>query len=200
MHNVHHSNQIIALPERVFQRLSLLEYLWVVCCCRRELIVCKSDGSGLHACTHILSPYAFQARAVCSYLMHASSNIIHRQTQTYAMHEALSPCLCLRRNLGGNQLSVLPERLFEGLSSLQTLWVVYCCRQLCMRCCLELLSIWLRDLAATITVCPCKGPIQTYIPVCLHTYAVCLHTYAIKNIIMHSRINDHQEYHNASTH
>ncbi len=48
----------------------------------------------------------------------------------------LSPDLCLCRYLYSNQITTLPERVFQGLRPLLVLWVVCCSCALCFTCCI----------------------------------------------------------------
>ena len=78
-------------------------------------------------------------------------------------HYRLSQCLCLRRSMNNNQITTLPEGLFQGLTSLGQLWVCACgwlwvwmaFVQYASVCVTRWWEAWVVEVCAFLHVCAC---------------------------------------------
>ncbi len=152
-----YDNLITSLPEGVFRDLNSLQWLWVVCCCRwlgltvhvQAICVCLCGKLswlwdwGFFLCVMMCAcMYIHSEEKECTLWLASMCVVcVHAHLEMYLYIITNVPCtakhawraltrLCLRRYLHENKITALPEGVFQGLGSLEVLWVVCCCRWL----------------------------------------------------------------------
>jgi hypothetical protein len=110
------SVNVYTLTQNIYMCVCMSTYMNIpTCTC---VVVWSTCGSRMHMCL------------VCQMAgtIHSCMHDIERRRHTHctartreAAASPLSPCVCLSRNLGENQITTLPAGVFQGLTSLLSL-------------------------------------------------------------------------------